>query len=105
MAAYSREADATRVVIVDEAGVESSPDDVGVPLTLALVTPDDNNDISGAPYRYFSFGTAGAVALITSAGTSVTIPSGALSPGLQHALSVSRIKSTGTTATGFVVYK
>lgn len=69
----------------------------------ALVTPADGSDL---PFltRGLSIAGAGAVRVTTAAGDTVTIPSGALAAGVVHPLRVSRVWSTGTTATGIVAF-
>jgi hypothetical protein len=64
----------------------------------AVVTPSDSNDLTFVT-RGIYVGVAGNIAVIMSGnGGPVTIP---VQPGLQP-LAVSRIYSTGTTATGLV---
>lgn len=70
---------------------------------VALVTPDDATDL-GFQTRAISFAANGAIRVTTSGGDTVTIPSGALAAGVMHPLQVTRIFSTGTTATGIVAY-
>lgn len=112
MSNYDRDADATRVVIVGPSldngatpGAIFNPLDGPEVDRVALVTPNDGADIPNGPWRYVSFGTAGALKVVTSGGDTVTIPSGALGAGLQHILNVSRIWASGTTAANIVVYK
>lgn len=112
MASYDNDAKADRVLIVG-----ASPDGGVTPGTpydptagptatrVALVTPADGADLTGAPWRYVSFSAAGTLKVTTSGGDTVTIPSGSLAVGMQHLLNVTRIFSTGTTATNIVVYK
>lgn len=98
-------AKAVPVVSVGPAGDAYDPTAGPIAPRVALVTPNDGADITGAPWRYVSFGTAGTLKVTTSGGDTVTIPSGALAVGIQHLLNVSRIFATGTTATNIVVYK
>ncbi|MDO6587342.1 hypothetical protein Q4543_17660 [Salipiger sp. 1_MG-2023] len=65
----------------------------------ASVTPSDSTDLS-AVSRAIMVGVSGDVAVITQGGETVTLPS--LQAGLPYAVRVSRILSTGTTATGIV---
>jgi hypothetical protein len=65
----------------------------------AAVTPDDNTDLATSA-RALWVGTGGNVALVTVGGETVTItsvPSGSILP-----VRCSRVKATGTTATGIV---
>lgn len=111
MAAYERQTDAMRVVLVapsvggDTPGVAFDPAGGPSATRIALVTPADGSDIPNGPWRYVSFSTAGTLKVVTSGGDTVTIPSGSLAIGMQHLLNVARIWATGTTATNIVVYK
>ena len=69
----------------------------------ALVTPSDSVDLVHAS-RGIAFVTAGALAIITVGGETVTIPSGALAAGAIHPVRATRIKSTGTTAANICVF-
>ena len=65
------------------------------------VTPDDNNDLTNVA-RSLYIGTAGNVAVVTEGGSAVTftaVPVGVL------AVMVSRVKSTGTTASNIVALR
>lgn len=71
---------------------------------IELVTPSDTDGF-GRPTRAVSFGTAGALSVVCAwTGDTVAIPSGALSAGATHAIAVTRINSTGTTAADIVAY-
>ncbi|KAA0697404.1 hypothetical protein DTW90_18410 [Neorhizobium sp. P12A] len=73
-------------------------DNIGSARFAAAVTPDDANDLAYVT-RGIYVGVAGNLAVNMSGnGGPVTIP---VQPGL-HPLAVSRILSTGTTATGIV---
>lgn len=72
-------------------------------LHVALVTPSDSADLTYTS-RGVAFAAAGDLKVTTSGGETVVIPSGSLAAGLIHPLMVTRIWSTGTTATGIVVY-
>jgi hypothetical protein len=61
------------------------------------VTPDDNTDLASET-RGIYVGVAGNLSVVMIGGDTVTIP---VQAGL-HPLAVSRIRSTGTTATGLV---
>ena len=74
-------------------------------ISVALVTPSDSADLTGGATRGVSFAAAGDLKVITDKAETVVIPSGALAAGIIHPLSVTRIFSTGTTATGIVVYR
>lgn len=65
---------------------------------LALVTPADGEDLAFVT-RAIYVGTAGAVALVTLGGQSLTTPE--LAQGW-HPIRATRILATGTTATGIM---
>lgn len=65
----------------------------------ADVTPSDTVDL-GAVTRGLYVGVAGDVAVIMKDGGAVTFSG--LAAGVAHPLRVSRVKATGTTATGIV---
>lgn len=65
---------------------------------LAAVTPSDTDDLVHAS-RSIYLGAAGAVKVTTLGGETVVIPSGLLSANVAHRIRISRIWSTGTTAT------
>jgi len=69
----------------------------------ALVTPSDTDELQSVT-RGVSLAVAGALAVVTFGGESLTVPSGALAAGQIHRLRVRQVKSTGTTATGVVAY-
>lgn len=54
--------------------------------------------------RAVSFGTAGALAVLTAYGEEVIIPSGALAAGVMHPIAVKKVLSTGTDAADIVLY-
>lgn len=70
---------------------------------VALPSLSDSADLTDVT-RGLSFAVAGDIKVNTVGGETVVIPSGALAPGIIHPLRVSRIWSTGTAATGLVVY-
>ncbi len=70
---------------------------------VALPSLSDSADLTYVT-RGISFAVAGDIKVNTVGGETVVIPSGALAPGIVHPLRVSRIWSTGTGATGLVVY-
>lgn len=51
-----------------------------------------------------SFAVAGAIKINDGTGTTVVIPVDALAAGVQHSLVITRLWSTGTDATGIVLY-
>jgi hypothetical protein len=59
---------------------------------------------TGVYIQAISFVTAGAIVVTDSAGNTSTIPSGALAAGIQHAMEITKITASGTTAAGIVVY-
>jgi hypothetical protein len=70
----------------------------------ALVTPDDDNDLPDGVTRGLGIASGGAVAVRMMGGATVILPDGALAAGIIHPIRVSRVLSTGTTATGIVAY-
>lgn len=64
-----------------------------------LITPNDSADLPKLT-RGIILGTAGAVRVTFLSGATITIPY--LVAGAIHSLQLSRIHSTGTTATGIV---
>lgn len=103
---------ALRVRQVDVTGADITPAN-GVPVAslsdpsgdIALVTASDTVDISaGKTTRGLSLAVAGAISVITQAGQTVLIPSGALAVGMIHPIRITRVRATGTTATGMVAY-
>lgn len=71
--------------------------------TIFLITPNDSTDLAQRT-RAISFAGAGALEVIDCKGNTVVIPSGALAAGVLHPLSVTRVRSAGTGATGIVGY-
>lgn len=71
--------------------------------SIILCTAADGT--SFPPTRGLSFVSAGDIKVDTAEGETVTIPSGSLAAGIVHPLSITRIYSTGTTASGFVLYR
>lgn len=70
---------------------------------IALVTPSDSTVLDTT--RGISFATAGALAVVTESGQTVTIPNGALAAGVIHRLRVTKVLSTGTGASNIVAYR
>ncbi|OWK34966.1 spike base protein, RCAP_Rcc01079 family [Fimbriiglobus ruber] len=68
-----------------------------------IVTPSDTVDLTYVT-RFISITAAGAVAVTTQDGDTLTIPSGAILPGYPFPIAVSRIFATGTTAAGIVAF-
>lgn len=66
---------------------------------VQLVTPNDGADLPGGTCRAFIFTAAGNVTFVTAAGSTVTLPISANWFGVQY-IRASRVKATGTTATG-----
>lgn len=68
-----------------------------------LITPDNDNNL---PHQTtaISFAAAGNLRIETVGGEVVTIPSGALAAGVQHAIQIRKVFATGTAATGLVGY-
>jgi hypothetical protein len=64
----------------------------------AAVTPSDTVDLADVS-RYLVVTVAGNVTVITQAGQTVAIPAAA---GMPLPVAASRVKATGTTATGIV---
>lgn len=74
------------------------------PSRIALVTPNDAEDLEHVT-RAISFAAEGAIKVTTLGGDEVIIPAGALAPGVQHTMYLTRIWSTGTTPDmGIVAY-
>lgn len=69
-----------------------------VPMDVVDITTSDTADQKPYAFRGFMVTGAGNVAVITAAGTTVTIP-GCL-VGIQYVGGISRFLTTGTTATG-----
>jgi len=63
---------------------------------MAVVVPDDNNDLPGGPCRGFIFQAAGNVTLVTPNGTTVTLAISSAWFGISY-LRATRVKATGTT--------
>ena len=76
-----------------EPGLESPPSR-GV-----AITPNNGTDLS-YPIRGLMVTGAGDVSVVTTDGDTVTLPS--LQPGVQYAIRATRVRATGTTATGIV---
>jgi hypothetical protein len=77
-----------------------SPDPTAPMTHLAAVTPHDTNDLAFLS-RGVYVGVTGNLAVLDAAGNAVTITS--LAAGVWHPLRLSRIKSTGTTATSILI--
>jgi hypothetical protein len=69
---------------------------------LALVTPDDANDLAQI-CRWLLISVQGAIKVTTRGGDTVVLPTGTLAVNVWHPMMISRVWSTGTTATGIVV--
>jgi hypothetical protein len=76
-----------------QTGLESPLDDG------EQVTPSDSVDLTKV-CRALHIGTGGDVVVITKGGT--TLPLGNIASGTLYPIRASRVKSTGTTATGIV---
>lgn len=66
---------------------------------LVAVTKSDTVADPGGPFRGILIGVAGIVKLTTNAGTTVTLPSGALAAGIIHPIRFTRVWNGTTTAT------
>jgi hypothetical protein len=88
---------------VDALGSFQPINHVKPPQHCAIPTLSDTVDL---PFitSGFSFTVAGTVKVTTQGGETLTIPSGALAIAVIHKLRITRIWSTGTTATGFLVF-
>lgn len=69
---------------------------------LAIASPSDTVDLVDVS-RVIYIGAAGALKVTTEGGETITIASGVLGVGSPHKLRLSRIWSTGTTATPILV--
>lgn len=68
--------------------------------TIIAVTPSDDDDLQ-AGLRGLYIGGAGNVSVVTPGGQTVTLTG--LAAGMWHPIRVSRVRSTGTTATAILV--
>lgn len=66
-----------------------------------IVTPSDTVDLTDET-RAVYIGAAGALKVTTAGGQTIVIPSGILAVGVPHPMRVTRIWSTGSTATPVV---
>lgn len=71
----------------------------GGPTHLALVSPNDSEDLSHITQWVF-LSTSGTLGVVTRGGETLTTP---VLPAGWHLLELSRILATGTTATGIMV--
>jgi hypothetical protein len=71
----------------------------GGPQHLALVTPSDGEDLAHVSQWVF-LGTGGALAVTTRGGETLVTPS---LPAGWHLMELTRIRATGTTASGIMV--
>jgi hypothetical protein len=79
---------------------ENGPNLIDAPaLNAFAVTPDDSNDLAHTA-RGIYCGSGGNLAVVTFGGDSVTFV--ALSGGVVHPITVSRVLATGTTALSIV---
>jgi len=67
---------------------------------IVAITPSDSADITGGYIRGFIVTVAGDVAANFADGSTGTLPACAV--GVQHVYQITRILSTGTTATGII---
>lgn len=74
------------------------------PARCAPASLSDADDFTTFPVRGVSFGTAGALKVLTAGGDTVTVPSGALAVGVIHPMQLRRVFSTGTTAADIVLW-
>lgn len=68
----------------------------------APVTPNDSSDLPYVTRGIMVTGTSGNVALVFQDGSQVTL--GGLAVGTLYPFAVTRVKATGTTATGIVAF-
>lgn len=66
---------------------------------IFAVTESDATADPNGPFRGLVFGVAGAIKIQTSAGSTIVLPSGLLAVGIIHPIKITRVWSTGTTAT------
>jgi hypothetical protein len=67
------------------------------------VTPSDSVDLSIGFCRGILVGVSGALSVVTTSGTTVTFPT--VVAGVIHPICATRIRATGTSATGIVAVK
>ena len=67
---------------------------------LAAVTPNNSADLPEGTCRGIYVGVSGDLAVVSESGSEVTLT--ALAAGVLHPISITRVKSTGTTATDIV---
>jgi hypothetical protein len=72
---------------------------------VVAVTPHDTNAIAGGPYRGISWVTAGTLRITDGEGNVVNFASGELAANVIHAIALTHVHSTGTTAGTIKVYK
>lgn len=92
---------ARRVVLVNEDGSQFKESPGRIALGSAV-----RHDTNPLPFtgRAISFSAVGDVKVVTSGGDTVVIPSGSLAAGMQHAMEITQLWDTGTTAANIVVY-
>lgn len=69
------------------------------------ITVNPTKDVDFTVTRAVSFSAAGTLHCLTAEGEDVTIPSGSLAAGVQHALCITKIFTTGTTVTDIILYR
>lgn len=74
--------------------------DISGAVGIVAITPSDSADVPGGYIRGFIVTVAGDVAVNMADGSTGTLPDCAV--GVQHVYQISRILSTGTTATGII---
>lgn len=89
------------VVAVDPFPENNSPTESA--RDVIPVTPSDTDELEFVT-KGVSFGGAGALVVVTAAGNTRTIPSGALAVGVCHPMQVRQILDTGTGATQILAW-
>ena len=74
--------------------------DISSAYGIVGITPSDSADVPGGTLRGFMVGAAGNVAVVMADGSTGTLTG--LNAGQQYSFQVTRILSTGTTATGII---
>lgn len=83
-------------------GAFNSQYSLGVSYTAVPITPSDSADIANGPIRWLDVLTGGNIAFVDGRGNDVTLSN--VPSGYSVKCVVKRIKSTGTTASGFIGY-
>jgi len=75
------------------------------PTKIVNVGAGSDATVYSPPLRALSIGTVGDVKVKDAEGNDVTIPSNALTAGIQHPMQVSMVYQTGTTASEIVGWR